>query len=211
MASKAIVLRDVWVRVPPPALNDLPAAEYAYLLGLYLGDGWISQHPRGVFRLRIALDARYQEVIAECCRAARAVFPENRVGTLARPGCIAVSVYSKRLPDLFPQHGPGRKHTRQIALEAWQQAIVIDHPRWFVKGLFDSDGSYFTNPVKSPAGDRYLYERYMFTNVSGDIRELWIWACSLIGVESRQSNAKNISVARRESVAILNEFLGPKR
>ena len=51
----------------------------------------------------------------------------------------------------------------------------------------------------------------MFANVSEDIRELFVWACSLIGVESRQSNAKNISVARRGSVAILNEFLGPKR
>jgi len=32
----------------------------------------------------------------------------------------------------------------------------------------------------------------------------------IIGVETRRSNAKNVSVARRASVAILNEFLGPK-
>jgi len=28
---------------------------YAYLLGIYLGDGCLSPHPRGVYRLRIAV------------------------------------------------------------------------------------------------------------------------------------------------------------
>jgi hypothetical protein len=36
----------------------LDAWWYSYLLGLYLGDGCISTHARGVFRLRIVLDER---------------------------------------------------------------------------------------------------------------------------------------------------------
>jgi hypothetical protein len=48
-------------------------------------------------------------------------------------------------------------------------------------------------------------------NHSADIRELFMWACRLIGVESRQNNAYNISVARRASVEILDSFIGPKR
>ena len=35
----------------------LDGAAYAYLLGLYLGDGCISAYPRGVWKLRITLDA----------------------------------------------------------------------------------------------------------------------------------------------------------
>ena len=35
------------------------SAPYVYLLGMYLGDGCLSAHPRGVFKLRISLDARY--------------------------------------------------------------------------------------------------------------------------------------------------------
>jgi hypothetical protein len=66
------------------------------------------------------------------------------------------------------------------------------------------------NRVTSPAGGRYVYDRYFFSNASADIRALFQWACDLIGVESRASNARTISVARRESVALLNEFLGPK-
>lgn len=39
---------------------------YAYLLGLYLGDGLISTHPRDVHRLRIFLDRKYSLIIREC-------------------------------------------------------------------------------------------------------------------------------------------------
>ena len=31
---------------------------------------------------------------------------------------------SKHWPCLFPQHGPGRKHTRKIELEQWQVIFV---------------------------------------------------------------------------------------
>lgn len=52
-----------------PCLHDFSALDgpaYAYLLGLYLGDGCISAHPRGVYRLRITLDAVYPMIVAEC-------------------------------------------------------------------------------------------------------------------------------------------------
>jgi hypothetical protein len=58
---------------------------------------------------------------------------------------------------------------------------------------------------------RYEYPRYFFTNHSADIRDLFAWGCSLIGVECRQNNAWNISVAKRASVEILDSFIGPKR
>src|SRR4051812_40216343 len=51
---------------------------YAYLLGLYLGDGCLSEQPRGVFRLRISLDKRYPGIISECVAAMREVLPHNR-------------------------------------------------------------------------------------------------------------------------------------
>lgn len=62
-----------------------PAA-YAYLLGLYLGDGCISAHARGVFRLRITLDTRHPGIIEECRVALSAVAPRNKVGVRLRSG-----------------------------------------------------------------------------------------------------------------------------
>jgi hypothetical protein len=61
-------------------------------------------------------------------------------------------------------------------------------------------------------GSRYPpYPRYHFSNRSADIRGIFGEACDAIGIEWRHNNATNISVARRGSVAILDEFVGPKR
>lgn len=59
-------------------------------------------------------------------------------------------------------------------------------------------------------GKRYEYPRYFFSNASSDIRNLFMWSCDLIGVEYRPDGARQISVARRQSVATLDEFIGPK-
>src|SRR3954454_7236921 len=51
------------------ALDDLRVREYVHLLGLYLGDGCISAHARGVYKLRVKLDVRYPEIINGCASA----------------------------------------------------------------------------------------------------------------------------------------------
>src|SRR2546423_1592911 len=50
-----------------PASLTTPA--YVYLLGLYLGDGCISHHSKGVFILRVSLDNRYPGIIRDCIEA----------------------------------------------------------------------------------------------------------------------------------------------
>ena len=35
--------------------------------------------------------------------------------------CISVYAYGLAWLDLFPQHGPGRKHERPIVLDDWQR------------------------------------------------------------------------------------------
>ena len=42
-----------------PDLAAMPTADYAYLLGLYLGDGCVSALRKGVHSLRIACDDKY--------------------------------------------------------------------------------------------------------------------------------------------------------
>src|SRR5437016_2729366 len=115
---------------------------YGYLLGLYLGDGYIATHRRGVSRLRIVLDAAYPGIVAECAAAMQAVAPTRRIHVLSRRGsrCVEVSNYWKHWPCFFPQHGKGRKHTRPIELARWQDRIVVAHPEPFLRGLIHSDG-----------------------------------------------------------------------
>ena len=119
------------------AFADYPAA-YMYLLGVYLGDGCISAHRRGVYRLRLFLDAGYPEIIAGCEAAIRTVCPANKIGRRLRSGGfpnstqgsnVELSVYSRSWPCLFPQHGPGRKHERPIVLVDWQRTLLETHPK----------------------------------------------------------------------------------
>ncbi|HSD22788.1 MAG TPA: hypothetical protein VLB79_00525 [Solirubrobacterales bacterium] len=188
----------------------LPQRTYAYLLGLYLGDGTISRARRGVFKLRVVLDAKYPRVIDECGAAMTAVCPSSTVNRIERVGCIEVYSYSKIWPCLFPQHGPGMKHTRSIWLAGWQKAIADEAARGLLRGLIHSDGCRVTNRV-TVNGKEYRYPRYFFCNHSADIREIFCRYCQTLGIEWRSDGWKNISIARRESVALLDRFVGPKR
>ena len=151
-------LRDT----PCGATHDytaLPVKAYSCLLGLYLGDGCISRMGR-VWRLRISLDKKYPGII-DCCRhAIDTVMPGQRASVEPpQKGCVVVSLYSKHWPCLFPQHGPGRKHTRQIRLEPWQQELVDRAKEDFIRGLIHSDG------CRVVANDRGIKSiRYHFTN-----------------------------------------------
>lgn len=191
--------------------DAIPALAYAYLLGQYLGDGYISLGPRGVYCLRVFCCSDYVRVIREVASAMQEVRPASRVGHLAhrRHRLVILSSYAKHWGCLFPQHGPGRKHGRTIMLDDWQQAIVDQHPEQLLRGLVHSDGWRGTNRV-TVRGKTYEYPRYQFSNVSDDIRGIFCDACDAVGVEWRRMNATNISVARRESVALLDEFIGPK-
>jgi hypothetical protein len=190
---------------PCPHIGGLPPATYAYLLGLYLGDGCLASYPRGVYRLHVSLDAKYPRIVEECRTAVGQVLP-NRVGTLSRNGRTDVVSYSKHWPCLFPQHGPGKKHTRPIVLERWQQRIVTAHPVILLRGLIHSDGWRGTNHVGS-----YAYGRYMFSNRSDDIRGIFVSACQTVGLDCRPTNRWNVAVSRRNDVAFLDRFIGNKR
>jgi hypothetical protein len=113
-------------------------------------------------------------------------------------------------PRLFPQHGPGPKHERRIALVAWQRKITHEYPRMLVRGLLHSDGCRSLNTVRH--GPRvYSYPRYQFTNRSQDIKGMLCEHLDLLGIAWRRASERNISIARREAVAALDAFVGPKR
>ncbi|MEW2553138.1 helix-turn-helix domain-containing protein [Streptomyces zhihengii] len=205
---------------PCPRCDDraLDHAAYAYLLGLYLGDGHIIQYSRHrVPSLMITCAQSWPGLMDACEAAMRRVFPDNAVCRVRRTGCSNVKVYSRHLWCLFPQHGPGRKHDRAIVLEPWQQELV-DAWRWeFVRGLVHSDGCRNMNWTTREVGGevrRYEYARYFFTNVSDDIRRLYTDTLDALGVEwrvcGRGGRPYSVSVARRASVALMDAHVGPK-
>jgi hypothetical protein len=196
---------------PSHEFLDVPVPAYPYLLGLYLGDGSIAKYPR-TYRLTVYLDRAYTEIVEECRAAMSTVIPASKATVYQRPweATDEVHSYSRAWPCLFPQHGPGKKHLREISLTDWQREIVGADPRPLLRGLIHSDGSRHTNTIRHPKRT-YCYPRYEFANLSEDIKRIFCDACDLIGVQWRVMNAKTISIARRESVAKLDEFVGAKR
>jgi hypothetical protein len=204
---------------PPPEVEPWrppDAWSYAYLLGLYLGDGHVTVRAWGRSYLRVFLDGIYPGIVEECWTAivltsdGRAVQIYDARNSRAK----MVQCAWKRWPDAIPQHGPGRKHERPIVLADWQQEVVDAHPGPFVRGLIHSDGCRSVNRFKTtlPSGRvaEYAYPRYFFSNLSPDIRRLFCEACDRLGVKTTQPHPRNISVSHRRSVAILERIVGEK-
>jgi hypothetical protein len=191
----------------------LDECQYAYLLGAYLGDGYINVGRRGVASLSVFCDDGWPGIAGEIRSALEGVMPSSSVCSVARTGCSEVKSYSTHWPCLFPQHGPGRKHTRPIILEPWQLKIVEREPGRLLRGLFHSDGCRITNwaQTQTPTGSkRYEYPRYLFSNKSTDILEICADALDLLAIPHRRPRWDMISVARRSAVAALDDFVGPK-
>jgi hypothetical protein len=112
---------------PAHDFDGLPPASYAYLVGVYLGDGCLAR-AGGSWNLRISLDASYPGIVGECCSAVSAlrgrqagVCPSRRDGSVVSSNWIS-------WPCLLPQHGPGRKHERKIEFLSWQRSSLIGRP-----------------------------------------------------------------------------------
>ena len=190
-------------------------SSYSYLLGLYLGDGWVGPSGKKA-QLVIRLDTDYPTIIESCVAAVSAAMTGVRVSVYSprKQRCVGVTSYDVRWFDLFPQWGKGPKHERPIVLADWQREIVDRFPEQFLKGLIHSDGCRCVNRFKTklPSGRvaEYEYPRYFFSNLSADIRGLFCEYCERLGIRWTQSNHRNISVSHRHSVAILDGFIGPK-
>lgn len=190
---------------------------YCYLLGAYLGDGTLCARPTGSAYLAIVNDRRYPCIGEEILAAMRSTFPGS--ATRSHPSSAGASdvlcVSHPAVLRAFPQHGPGRKHLRPIVLAGWQLMLTHAHPGALIRGLIHSDGCRTENTfrTKLPSGRiaEYTYLRYFFSNLSADIRGIFVEHCALLGVRVTRSSHRNLSVSHRDSVAILERIVGPKR
>lgn len=194
-------------RCRPIAGSPDDPGSYAYLLGLYLGDGHLVLAKVPVLRIYCA-DA-WPGLIGECESAMLAVLA-RKVHRVQKPGCVGVQSYSLHWPCLLPQHGPGHKHERSITLAKWQEPVIEAYAGRFLRGLFHSDGCRVLNRIKR--GDKeYVYPRYNFSNESMDIMRLCQDSLDNLGVAWRMCRPNMLSVARAAAVAELDRHVGPKR
>jgi intein-encoded DNA endonuclease-like protein len=180
---------------------------YAYVLGLYLGDGDISK-VNYTYRIRIVQDSKYPNILRSIEESLQQLLPNNKVQCKKHYlfNSHILSAYSQHIPEMFPQHGLGRKHTRKIELEDWQQTIVDEFPIEFLRGLYHSDGS---RSVVRNKGSKRSYVWYQFAQKSLDIRKLYTDTLDKLGIAWTQQH-RNTSVYRKVHTEFLDQVLGPK-
>ncbi len=136
-----------------------------------------------------------------------AVLQASSVNAFLKPdNCFEVSGYSKAWPCLFPQAGPGMKHTRPIELTRWQREQLEHYPKLLLRGLIHSDGCRFINTGKGG----WRCPRYAFSNASKGILRIFCDACDLLEVDWTTA-PRTVYVSRKADVAFLDTFVGPKR
>ena len=102
---------------------ELDGGAYAALFGFYLGDGCVSRM-RATYSLRVFCDRAHPGIVADVSRLVGLVHYGAGICHVAAPGMTVVQNCWNHWPCLFPQHGPGRKHERQLGMTEWQWAIV---------------------------------------------------------------------------------------
>ena len=93
--------------------KSLDEDAYAYLLGLYLGDGHLTRGQRDVYALNVKCDDSWPGLIEAAHTAMAAVMPTSRVFRVARTGCTEVkagpSIGRVCFPSMDPEEStPGR-------------------------------------------------------------------------------------------------------
>lgn len=162
---------------------------------------------KGVYRLRIFLDSKYSSLNDFTVEILKKLFPNNKVGILkAKCNMITITLYHKYLAILFPQHGAGKKHNRDIKLFDWQTNIL----RWeyFFAGFFGSDGCFYFSRKNN-------MEAYNFTNKSKQIIDLFVKCCEYLGIKFTFNQKSGngiyyINIYRKKYVSFLKELIGTK-
>ena len=183
---------------------------YAAPAGDVSRDGQHHAPSPGVYRLdlpRCRVPASRRSALGQCCPS-----PQPAVGLewCDRPSAVGSAALGRTgsRPCPFPSTAQGGS-THEPSSSRLGSEPCCRSARGAACGLIHSDGSRHINRVRHR--DRtYEYTRYNFTSASDDIRRIFCAACDQLGVEWRVMNARNTPVARRASVARLDEFVGPK-
>jgi DNA-binding transcriptional regulator WhiA len=120
----------------------------AYIIGLAIGDGNLSNPNGRAVRLRISCDTKYPNLIARITTALKSLFPENRVAWISKNknfSCMDVSCYSNKLEDLLGwKANGGSKFIQNVRIPLWIKKNRVYLIRC-LKGLFETDGSVYSD------------------------------------------------------------------
>lgn len=116
----------------------------AYIIGVALGDGNLSNPNKRAPRLRISCDKKYPLLSKHIISSLRLMLPQNKVGIINRKkNCIDISIYSGHLPKLLGWNWyDGPKNKQNVAVPNWIKKDS-DFTKECLRGLLQTDGSIY--------------------------------------------------------------------
>ncbi len=113
----------------------------AYVIGLAIGDGNLSNSNGRAVRLRISCDLKYPNLINTIIKSLKELFPNNQISTIKRgENCLDVSCYSNHLENLLGWKAKeGSKFKQDVTVPRWIKENEI-YSIECLRGLFQTDG-----------------------------------------------------------------------
>ncbi|MBI2098831.1 LAGLIDADG family homing endonuclease [Candidatus Uhrbacteria bacterium] len=116
----------------------------AYIAGVALGDGNLSNPNGRATRLRITCDKKYKNIIKRICAAIQKLLPNNKVSLIkCKSNCINISCYSNQWEDLLGWKAlGGSKYKQKVSIPDW----IIKNRNFSIaclRGLLETDGSIY--------------------------------------------------------------------
>ncbi|MDP3800364.1 MAG: LAGLIDADG family homing endonuclease [bacterium] len=115
----------------------------AYMVGVSLGDGNLSNPNKRAIRLRITCDNKYPKLIKHIIETLKTLFPKNKVSKINRITSTDISLYSNVLGKILDwKWDKGPKDLQNIKIPEW----IKDNTKFTkecLRGLFQTDGSIY--------------------------------------------------------------------
>jgi len=116
----------------------------AYVIGVAIGDGNLSNPNGRAVRLRVSCDNKYPKIIERIKKAIQQLLPTNKVSTVdTKRNCTDVSCYSNKLEDFLGWKAKnGSKYRQRVSVPAWIR-VERKYTISCLRGLFETDGSIY--------------------------------------------------------------------
>jgi len=127
-------------------MNKKQEERLAYIVGVALGDGNLSNPNGRAIRLRISCFSGYPKIADEIVQTLHILLPQNKVSIVKRQGrCFDISVYSNKLAEWMPwKVKKGSKIEQNARVPDW---ILADlrFSKACLRGLIQTDGCIYVD------------------------------------------------------------------
>ena len=118
----------------------------AYIIGIALGDGNLSNSNGRAIRLRITCDAKYPKIADEILDGLKIILPTNKTSIVRVPGkntFFNISIYSNKFAEWMPwEVGMGSKLKQSPKIPLWIRKDKV-LAKECIRGLLQTDGSIY--------------------------------------------------------------------